>query len=165
MPPRDPTAPPPVHGIVFHRDYLALEEHGKTVKAVRRGQFESITLEHGFYSHHPLLQTIFGLGLTVVGALPAVWALRWAREGGTLDVWYFVVVLLLPLGLWVVRDATRRGLQLVVRGTPESHKLPLPRTAEPPALYRQVQAAAGAAGYEVGIGPSAADLVGDEPAD
>lgn len=155
MPQPTRTEPPLVHGVLLHPEYVTLEERGKTVKSVRAEQIESISLEYGSHSHHPLIQMVFGVVLAAVGLLPAIGALRWYREGGTLDVWYFLVVLLLPLGLWVIRDATRRGFHLLVRARPESHKLPLQGVVAPADLRDRLFAAADLAGYEIRIGETA----------
>lgn len=42
---------------------MTLEEREKTVKSVRAEQIESISLEYGSHSHHPLIQMVFGVVL------------------------------------------------------------------------------------------------------
>jgi hypothetical protein len=82
---------------------------GNLATLCRREEIREVIVQYGFRSHHPLLQVLFGAGLSLLLVPASGLLLRAFGQNGTLE--WGACMLSIPgvLGLWLVIDAGSRG--------------------------------------------------------
>lgn len=90
---------------------------------VPRHEIGSMSIRHGLLSEHPMIQTFLGVALLFIGVYPVPHLVRWLLTGGKASDLEIIVLMLIPIGIWLVRDAWKRGTYLFVLGDRGTHKL------------------------------------------
>jgi hypothetical protein len=111
-------------GIRFTTTHAALLDDGRETVRIPLTQIRSLTLQHGFTSARPLLGVILGMLSLFLGWRVVERILAWLRDGGTIWDYEILLLFLLPLGAWLVRDMLRRGPYLVAELDNGRRKLP-----------------------------------------
>jgi hypothetical protein len=111
-------------GIRFTATHAALLDDGRETVRIPLAQIRSLTLQHGFTSARPLLGVALGMLSLFLGWRVVERILAWLRDGGTIWDYEIILIFLLPLGAWLVRDMLRRGPYLVAELDNGRRKLP-----------------------------------------
>ncbi|HEX4954816.1 MAG TPA: hypothetical protein VF017_15610 [Thermoanaerobaculia bacterium] len=112
-------------GVRIDDQVVASVKGGQTTFALPREKVRDVRLRFGFQAERPLLQLLLGLLLAAVGALQIPGAYEFVVHGGTiyLDVMVFLL-LLVPLGAWLMAHGLRRGFYLFVEVPNDRFKIP-----------------------------------------
>ena len=119
-----------VSGIRIGADKVQLVEKRHITLSLDREGIESIELRKGFTAKRPGVQVLFGLGLLAVCFFPLRGIFVWWFLGGSISLraTLLMLVLLVPLGTWLIVDGLRKGYFLQVIRAGKRHKLPFGRT-------------------------------------
>ena len=111
-------------GVRFTTTHAALIDDGREVVRIPVVQIRSLTLQYGLTSARPIVGILVGLFFLFIGwrVVGRIWA--WLRDGGTLWDYEVLLIFLLPLGAWLLRDMLRRGPCLLVELDHGRRKLP-----------------------------------------
>lgn len=118
------------HLIEFTREGLAEMDGRRRAVFLRRGEVRSIALRYGYTAERPLLQLALGSTLLVGALLATMFALGMLRRGGWGLRLLAGPVLLGPLGVYVLKQALRRGYYLEVELLRERRKLAVGAAAD-----------------------------------
>jgi hypothetical protein len=136
------TTPLSCGGITCDANGLQEFDGSRLMAAVTREEIRSIRFQHGTLAPHPIIQSILGAALSVVGFYPLKHLIHWARHGGTFfegEAWF---VVFLVIGLYLLWTAFRRGYYLLVEST-QGKKRFVFRPGTPPAELQAFVAALG----------------------
>src|SRR5689334_20319837 len=118
-------------GIRISDTHMAELDGHRPLVAVKRSDIERVTLRRGWQSRRPLLQLLFGAGLSVIALFPILATLRWLQFGGRIHVgWPFAAAFITVVAAWVMYDSLRRGFFLAIEGPRGRQKLCFGRRAE-----------------------------------
>ena len=111
-------------GVRFTTTHAALIDDGRETVRIPVAQIRSLTLQYGLTSARPIVGILVGLFFLFIGwrVVDRIWA--WLRDGGTLWDFEILLLFLLPVGAWLVRDMLRRGPYLLVELDHGRRKLP-----------------------------------------
>ena len=90
---------------------------------VPRQEIRDMSIRSGILSPHPLIQSVLGLLLLLIGVYPIPHLIKWLLTGGKAYDLEIIILLLIPTGIWLTRDAWKRGTYLSVRVERGTHKL------------------------------------------
>src|SRR2546425_13313819 len=120
------TLPPKVdyRGIRFTPDHVAILDRDDEVVTIPLDRIRALTLRRGFTAERPLAEALLGVACCGLATLALRKVLGWFMRGGTLWDIQLLLVLLLPLGLSLLRDARRPGFYLRVELNRCARKFP-----------------------------------------
>ena len=136
-------------GVRFSQKGVAHIEGGQKLWFVPKEKIRYVTLRHGYQAERPLVQTLFSAALILTGLYPLPHLILWLFAGGKAYDVEFLLLLLIPLGAWFLKDGLKKGLYfeltLVDGGR---RKIPLQGKPEMPVLDMLMNRAA-AMGYGI----------------
>jgi hypothetical protein len=111
-------------GIRISAEHVALLEGGRPPVSLPVRDVRRMTLEYGFTAERPLMEAILGIVLCALGALASIRVLMWLRDGGTIRDLQILLAVLIPIGIWLLRNALHRGHFLRIHMENDVRKLP-----------------------------------------
>jgi len=118
-------------GVRFSPKGVAHIEGGQKLWFVPKEKIRQITLRQGFQAERPLVQTLFSAALILTGLYPLPHLVLWLFAGGKAYDVEFMLLLLIPLGAWFLKDGLKKGLYLELTLVDEGRrKIPLQRPLE-----------------------------------
>lgn len=139
-------------GVRFSQKGVAHMEGGQRLWFVPKEKIRYVTLRHGYQAERPLVQTLFSAALILIGLYPLPHLILWAFAGGKAYDVEFLLLLLIPLGAWFLKDGLKRGLYFELTLVDEGRrKIPLQQKPEGPVLDMVLNRAA-AMGYAIDCG-------------
>jgi len=118
-------------GVRFSQKGVAHMEGGQRLWFVPKEKIRQITLRQGFQAERPLVQTLFSAVLILIGLYPLPHLILWAFAGGKAYDVEFLLLLLIPLGAWFLKDGLKKGLYFELTLVDEGRrKIPLQRPLE-----------------------------------
>jgi|GEM_PF-3159858 len=102
--------------VVIAREDICELDGNREVIRVPRDEVRLVELCRDSGSHHPILQAALGVVLSTFGLWGVGGLVAWLREGGVLYLGITTaLIVLLPVGAWVVFDAFRPRVLLRLR--------------------------------------------------
>ena len=111
-------------GIRFAPDHVAILERDNELVTIPLDGIHTFTLRRGFTAERPIAEALLGVACCGLAGLALRKVVYWLMRGGTLWDIQILLVLLLPLGISFLRDASRRGFYLLVELNQGARKLP-----------------------------------------
>lgn len=117
-------------GVRFSQKGVALVDGGRELLYVSKEEIRQIILRRGFQAERPLVQLIFGIILMLIGLYPLPHVFLWFFVGGTAYDLEFLLLPLIPVGLWFAKDGLKKGLyfELIMDG--DKRKIPFQKPPE-----------------------------------
>jgi hypothetical protein len=119
--------------VAIYTEAFGIRVSSSTIQTVRkntitftlsRADVNHLELHRGFTAERPVIQIIFSLALLVFCLLPIRTIVVWLIYGGTLYDVILILLMLLPLGIWLLINALHRGLYILARlSNSKSNKL------------------------------------------
>ena len=139
-------------GVRFSPKGVAHMEGGQRLWFVPKEKIRYVTLRHGYQAERPLVQTLFSAALILTGLYPLPHLILWLFAGGKAYDLEFMLLLLIPLGAWFLKDGLKKGLYFELTLVDEGRrKIPLQQKPEMPVLDMVLNRAA-AMGYGIDRG-------------
>ena len=132
-------------GIRFTADHIAIIEGPAEVVTVPLGRVRSLALRRGFIAERPLPEALLGFACCALGLIATRAAVLWMLGSRYVSGRLILLAFLLPLGVWLLRDALRQGFYLLAQLDSGARKFPIPGVldAEFVSFIRQAQDVSG----------------------
>lgn len=117
-------------GVQFSQKGVALVDSGKKLVFVPKEKIRQIHLRQGFQAERPLVQLGFSIVLILIGLYPLPHLFLWLIVGGTAYDFEFLLLLLIPVGLWFVKDGLKKGLYFELIMDDDKRKIPFQKQPE-----------------------------------
>lgn len=117
------------HGVRAASDGLHELDENRAVVTVPRDMLRHVELRYGVSNERPLLVVAFGLVLLLIALGLAGLLVLWFLGGGVAYDVEFALLLLGPLGAWLMHAAVRRRFFLLVQTEHELRKLAFSKAA------------------------------------
>ena len=119
------TSPYASHGIYISNNELGRMDDERVVEKYNKEEIIEIKVKYGFQAEKPLVELVLGALMLCVGYFPIKYIINWIKEGGVLwDIQVFII-LLFPLGAWLVYDALKKSNYILVSTKNIRRKIPL----------------------------------------
>jgi hypothetical protein len=136
-------------GITFTAEGVFEGEVPRPNYLVPKASIERICLRYGFLARHPILLTLFGIVLIVLGLASLAHVGIWLFGGGGLFFWEAAAAAWLILGAGALWGASRRGYLLDIKAQSGWKRLEFGKGVKPPELMAFVAQAEKCFGYSV----------------
>jgi hypothetical protein len=103
-----------VSGIRFEETKISNVQDNRAFASINRSDISRLDFRWGILSQRPVLQVIFGAILSLFGLSVVRFIYMWLTYGGTAFDYQIMLVLLLPMGAWVIVDALKVGYFLSI---------------------------------------------------
>ncbi len=103
-----------VSGIRFEETKIANVQDKRVFASITRSDISKMDFRWGILSQRPVLQIIFGVILSLFGLSVVRFIYMWLTHGGIAFDYQIMLVLLLPIGAWVIADALKVGYFLSI---------------------------------------------------
>lgn len=97
-------------GIQFSRKGIAQVDSGKKLLFISKEQIRQIKLRDGTQAERPVFQVIVSIVVVLLGMLPLPHLISWFLTGGNAKDFEFLMLLLIPMGLWLAYEGVKQGL-------------------------------------------------------
>lgn len=118
-------------GVLCDERRLGELADGAVLVSINCSDIQRVALKHGVQAPHPLIQSAFGLVLTLVGLVPVVHFVAWMMVGGTFHALEACLAVFALIGPWLIFTAFRRGYYLQVDGPEGRKRLDFARSVRP----------------------------------
>ncbi len=103
-----------VGGIRFEETKISNVQDKRVFASINRSDISKLDFRWGILSQRPVLQVIFGVVLSLFGLSVVRFIYMWLTYGGKAFDYQILLVLLLPIGGWVIVDALKVGYFLSI---------------------------------------------------
>jgi hypothetical protein len=103
-----------VSGIRFEETKISNVQDNRVFASINRSDISGLDFRWGILSQRPVVQVIFGALLSLFGLSVVRFIYMWLTYGGTAFDYQIMLVLLLPMGAWVIVDALKVGYFLSI---------------------------------------------------
>ncbi|HZL34649.1 MAG TPA: hypothetical protein VFC78_05010 [Tepidisphaeraceae bacterium] len=110
-------------GIRCSAEQLLEIDSGRVMVLVSRPDILRIAACHGLQALHPIIQFVAGVIVTAIGLIPVPYIIGWIHHGGTLILGSKLLLVLAPIGLWLIAESFARGYFLRIETTKGSKRL------------------------------------------
>jgi len=129
------------------------ELDGKSVAvAIPRENIEAIRLCYGRQGERTWLQVVFAAALMVSGGVALLTVIQGTRASGVFFDWFSLVVLMLPIGGWMLRTALTPGYYLEVVTADDRRKIAFAADARREEIETFLEAASDELGVAISLG-------------
>ncbi len=136
-------------GIRFTPDFVAELEGAHLILKLKKENIRQIDLRYGQQAHHPVIQFLFGIVLTVLGLAPFRFLNDWLAIHTFTFHFGMLMVVFLFWGLWTIYESLHRGYYLAVELTVGRKKLAFGRRVDRCALGEFLASAQAQFGYPI----------------
>jgi hypothetical protein len=136
-------------GVCIAADGVAEGTPTRRKNLVGREAIRGLRAVRGFLAPRPLLLALFGVALLAVGLSPVPRLLGWLTSGGTTTDVELLLLILIPLGGWVVYQAAQRGYLLEVDTAAGRRRFEFDATVDAASLEAFLREAEQALGFMV----------------
>jgi hypothetical protein len=135
-------------GIRFTQAEVMKVKNGRPVESAPRSSIQRIILRSGAIASHPALEFLIGIIALALSIWPIITVIRWLTEGGSMYDLTILLVVLAPVGVWMIASSLQRGHYLQIIQESETRKIRLSGKIQPEELDRFLQEAS-AMGYSI----------------
>ncbi len=103
-----------VSGIRFEETKISNVQDKRVFASINRSDITKLEFRRGILSQRPVMQVVLGAIISLAGLLVVRFIYMWLTYGGTAFDYQIMLVLLLPIGAWVIMDALKVGYFLSI---------------------------------------------------
>jgi hypothetical protein len=104
-----------VGGIRFEETKISNVQDNRVFASIDRSDITSLDFRWGILSQRPFLQISFGALLSLFGLSVVRFIFTWLTQGGIAFDYQIMLILVLPMGIWLIMDALKRGYFLSIQ--------------------------------------------------
>jgi hypothetical protein len=111
------------NGILAAPNRISVVEGKTEVITVRKEDIKRITLDTGYQAERPIVQVVFGVIILGIALYPLLRFLSAPTGSSTMTTRAFMLLCLIPLGVWAIQSALKQGYFLNVELENDRRKL------------------------------------------
>jgi hypothetical protein len=129
------------HNVEFSAQSMTLLDQQSKILSVAKKDVRRITLKYGFQSERPIVETIFGAALILIGFYFIANFILQILINRIVYTTQLLSILLLPVGTWFIVDAIRKRLYFEVTLDNDKRKFPLGKNPDRGELQKFIKIA------------------------
>lgn len=110
-------------GVCFSKEGVAEFEGSQRTVFIPADKIQRLELVHGSPAERPVIQTVSGVVLFLIGCLSFQVIASWFREGGTISELHAALAVFLFIGGWMLWGVIRKRTYLLVSAGTDTRKL------------------------------------------
>ncbi len=111
------------NGILATPEKISMIEGQSEVITIYKKDIQHISLEHGYQSERPIVQIVFGVVVLMISMYPILKLMAAFLSDIKVHILAFLMLALIPIGVWAIRSALKRGYYLDVQLENDRRKL------------------------------------------
>ncbi|RPJ21314.1 MAG: hypothetical protein EHM33_26480 [Chloroflexi bacterium] len=129
------------HNVEFSAQSMTLLDQQSKILSVAKKDVRRITLKYGFQSERPIVETIFGAALILIGFYFIANFILQILINRIVYTTQLLSILLLPVGTWFIVDSIRKRLYFEVTLDHDKRKFPLGKNPDRGELQKFIKIA------------------------